>query len=105
MPLRAHDLAVCLDLDPGFLGGDMQLTAHDLHILHLASGSPEGRIGFGISPEGSILFLPEGGQAPVLAEGALPRLEDLGYLKREINRSYVLTPEGWDLVLSGMRLE
>ena len=101
MPLAAYDGVVCLDLDEVFPGGDMQLTPHDLHILRLASGNPEGRIGFCISEEGSILFLPLGGPAPVPAEDALPRLEDQGYLKREINRSYVLTPEGWDLVASG----
>ena len=101
MSLSAHEFAVCLDLGGDTPGGDMQLTPHDLHILRLASGNPEGRIGFGISREGSIQFFPMGDPAPVPAEDALPKLEDLGFLKREVNRSYVLTPEGWDLVLGG----
>ena len=101
MQQMAHDVGVCLDQDGASQGGDMPLTAHDRRILRLAAGSPEGRIGFGISVEGSILFLPAGNLPPVPAEDALPRLEDFGYLKREVNHSYVLTPEGWDAVLIG----
>ncbi|GLH71224.1 hypothetical protein GETHPA_27570 [Geothrix rubra] len=76
----------------------MRLSPHDLQILDLAAISPEGRIGFGLSEEGTLQFLPAGRPAPVPAGDALPRLDDLGYLRREVNRSYVLTPEGWDAV-------
>ena len=77
----------------------MPLSAHDLQILDLAAISPEGRIGFGISEEGTLQFYPAGRPSPVPAEDALPRLDDLGYLRREVNRSYVLTPRGWDAVV------
>jgi hypothetical protein len=76
----------------------MPLSAHDLQILDLAATSPEGRIGFRLSEEGTLQFLPAGRPGPVPAGDALPRLDDLGYLRREVNRSYVLTPEGWDAV-------
>ncbi|HEX9008991.1 MAG TPA: hypothetical protein VF804_01400 [Holophagaceae bacterium] len=76
----------------------MPLSAHDLQILDLAAVSPEGRIGFGISEEGTLQFYPTDRPSPVPAGDALPRLDDLGYLRREVNRSYVLTPRGWDAV-------
>jgi hypothetical protein len=76
----------------------MPLSAHDLQILSLAAVSPEGRIGFGLSEEGTLQFLPAGRPGPVPAGDALPRLDRLGFLRREVNRSYVLTPEGWDAV-------
>lgn len=76
----------------------MPLSAHDLQILDLAAISPEGRIGFGISEEGTLQFYPAGRTVPVPAGDALPRLERLGCLKREVNRSYVLTPDGWEAV-------
>ncbi len=82
----------------------MPLSAHDLQILDLVAISPEGRIGFGISDEGTLQLYPAGGAVPVGAWDALSRLERLGCLKREVNRSYVLTPEGWDLARGGQRL-
>ena len=82
----------------------MPLSAHDLQILDLAAISPEGRIGFGLSEEGTLQFYPAGRALPVPVGDALPRLERMGCLKREVNRSYVLTPEGWDLARGGQRL-
>lgn len=76
----------------------MPLSAHDLQILDLAAISPEGRIGFGISEEGTLQLYPTGRLSAVPAEDALPRLDDLGYLRRDVNRSYVLTPKGWEAV-------
>ncbi len=76
----------------------MRLSTHDLQILDLAAVSLEGRIGFGISEEGTLQLYPAGRAVPVPAGDTLPRLERLGCLKREINQSYVLTPEGWEAV-------
>lgn len=82
----------------------MPLSAHDLQILDLAALSPEGRIGFGISEEGALQVYPAGRANPVPVGDALSRLERMGCLKREVNRSYVLTPEGWDLARGGQHL-
>lgn len=82
----------------------MRLSTHDLQILDLAAVSLEGRIGFGISEEGTLQLYPAGRAVPVPAGDTLPRLERLGCLKRDVNQSYVLTPEGWDLARGGQRL-
>ena len=82
----------------------MTLSARDLQILDLAAITPEGRIGFGISEEGTLQVYPVGRSHPVVVGDALPRLERMGCLKREVNRTYVLTPEGWDLARGGQRL-
>ena len=82
----------------------MTLSARDLQILDLAAVTPEGRIRFGISEEGMLQIYPIGRPHPVVVGDALPRLERMGCLKREVNRTYVLTPEGWDLAQGGQRL-
>ena len=76
----------------------MQLTSHDLHILHLASRDAEGRLTFYITEDGSIALVRKGEAHPVLAEDSLPRLEEMGLVSREVSRSYVLTPDGWEAV-------
>lgn len=76
----------------------MQLTAHDLHILRLATRDVGGRLTFCIAEDGSIALMGKGDEGPVSAEGSLPKLEEMGLLSREISRSYVLTPKGWDEV-------
>jgi hypothetical protein len=40
----------------------------------------------------------KGEPSPLPAEGSLPKLEEMGLLSRELSRSYVLTPRGWDEV-------
>lgn len=82
----------------------MPLSPHEFQILDLAAITPEGRIGFGISEEGTLQLYPAGRALPVAVGDALPRLERMGCLKREVNRTYVLTPEGWDLARGGQRL-
>jgi hypothetical protein len=32
------------------------------------------------------------------AEEAFPKLEEMGLLRRDVRRSYVLTPSGWEAV-------
>ncbi len=103
MQLAADAFCVCLDLDEVYPGVDMHVTEHDLRILRLAAAHPEGRIGFDISPVGTLRFIPLTSAPEVEAEDALPKLEDMGLLKREIHRSYVLTPEGWEWALQGVR--
>lgn len=76
----------------------MPLTSHDLSILRLAARDVEGRLTFFISEDGSIALLGKGETQPLLAEDSLPKLEELGLLSREVSRSYVLTPEGWEAV-------
>jgi len=76
----------------------MLLTSHDLRILQLASRDAEGRLTFGITEEGAIALMGKGEPHPVYAEDALPKLEELGLLTREVSRSYVLTPNGWEAV-------
>lgn len=76
----------------------MDLTPHDLTILHLAARDAEGRLTFYIAEDGSIALVGKGEATPLLAEDALPKLEELGLLSREVSRSYVLTPDGWDAV-------
>ena len=78
----------------------MQLTDHDLRILHLASLDAEGRLSFQITAEGSIALLGKGGTHPLPAKDSFPKLEEMGLVSREVSRSYVLTPEGWEAVRS-----
>lgn len=72
------------------------LTFHDVRVLRLASEDPEGRLFFSIAEDGSILLAGAGGGPPLPAEDAFPRLEELGLLSRDVSRSFVLTPLGWD---------
>lgn len=78
----------------------MPLTDHDFRILHLATRDVEGRLSFYIGEDGSIALTAKGELNPVPAEGSLPKLEEMGLLSRELSRSYVLTPQGWDAVRS-----
>lgn len=83
----------------------MPLTAHDQRILHLASRDAEGRLTFSITEYGAIALKGKGEGPTLLAEESLPKLEELGLLTRELGRSYVLTPEGWDAVQAMTALE
>ena len=76
----------------------MSLTTHDLRILHLASQDAEGRLGFHITPDGSIALRIFGTGVTLPAEDSLPRLEGQGLLMRCTGRTFVLTPEGWEAV-------
>lgn len=76
----------------------MDLTSHDMTILRLAARDAEGRLTFFIAEDGSIALLGKGETRPLLAEDSLPKLEEAGLLSREVSRSYVLTPEGWEAV-------
>jgi hypothetical protein len=76
----------------------MPLTSHDLRILQLASRDAQGRLTFCITEEGAIALLGTGEPQPVSAEEALPKLEELGLLRRAVGRSYILTPAGWEAV-------
>lgn len=76
----------------------MHLTDHDLTILHLAAKDAEGCLTFYMAEDGCIALLGAGESQPLLAEDALPKLEELGLLSREVSRTYVLTPEGWERV-------
>lgn len=78
----------------------MLLTSHDLRILKLASHDAEGRLTFHITEEGSIALSGKGEPEPLPADGSLPKLEEMGLLSREVSRSYVLTPKGWEEVRS-----
>lgn len=81
----------------------MHLTPHDLRILHLASLDAEGRLSFHIAEDGSIA-LQGGGNGDCLSAGdSLPKLEEWGLLSRQVGRTYVLTPEGWERVLQAER--
>jgi hypothetical protein len=80
----------------------MQLTPHDLHVLQLASRDAEGRLTFYIAEDGSIALMGKGEAKPMFAEDSLPKLEDLGLMTRELSRSYVLTPEGWEAVRNAL---
>jgi hypothetical protein len=77
----------------------MQLTAHDLSILHLAARDIEGRLSFYIAEDGSIALLGKGVARPLFAEDSLPKLEELGLVSRDVSRTYVLTPEGWEALI------
>jgi len=83
----------------------MPLTAHDWCILHLAARSPEGCLTFYIEADGSIALLGKDQDLPLLAEDSLPRLEQLGLLILAVNRSYFLTPKGWDEVRETERIK
>ena len=74
----------------------MKLTDHDLRVLRLASQDLEGRISYFLTEEGEVMVPGDQGGGPISAEGALSRLEASGLLRRALNRSYVLTPQGWD---------
>jgi hypothetical protein len=74
------------------------LTPHDLRILQLAAQDPEGCLTFYITQDGSIALLGTGAFEPLPAEDSFPRLEELGYLRREVSCTFVLTPSGWDAV-------
>lgn len=75
----------------------MSLTPLDLRVLRLASGDAEGRLGFFLAEDGTTALLRRGG-APLPAGDALHRLQDLGLMRRDLNRSFVLTPDGWEAV-------
>ena len=79
----------------------MQLTSHDLQILHLASTDAEGRLTFRIAEDGSIALQGKGSPGALAAEGSLPKLEEMGLLDREVSRSYALTETGWAVVKAG----
>jgi hypothetical protein len=79
----------------------MSLTSHDLRILRLASEDPEGRLPFHIARDGSIALQGAGGAPPLPAGEGLPKLEDGGFLTREVERSYRLTPRGWRALREG----
>ena len=74
----------------------MQLTPRDLSILRLAARDVEGRLPFYITEDGSIALLGKGETIPLLAEDSLPRMDEMGLVTREVSRSYVLTPAGWE---------
>lgn len=76
----------------------MHLTPHDLRVLRLASQDAEGRLTFFITEDGSIALRGKGEPEPLPAEDSLPKLDEWGLLSREVSRSYILTPEGWDAV-------
>ena len=78
----------------------MKLTDHDLRVLHLASQDLEGRISFFLTEEGIALVPGDQAGEPISAEGALSRLEASGLLQRALNRSFVLTSQGWDTAAS-----
>lgn len=77
----------------------MPLTPHDLRILNLASRDVEGRLGFHLTEDGSIAVLAGGTAESLPGEDSFPRLEDLGLMTRAVRWSYVLTPEGWEVVM------
>lgn len=77
----------------------MRLTPHDIRILRLAACDAEGRLSFHITSEGAIALVGKGDPRPLHADDALPKLEELGLLSRELSRSYVLTPKGWEAVM------
>ena len=74
------------------------LTSHDLSILHLASLDAEGRLGFAVADDGSLTLLGFGATGALVGEDSFPRLVELGLLARGINRTFILTPGGWDEV-------
>jgi hypothetical protein len=76
----------------------MNLSDHDLQILCLAARDVEGRLGFTITEEGSIQLSGFGDASPLAPEETLPRLVERGLLARGLNRTYVLTPGGWEAV-------
>jgi hypothetical protein len=76
----------------------MPLTSHDLRILQLAAQDAQGRLGFCITEEGALALMGTGASTPMPAEEAFPKLEELGLLRRDVRRSYVLTPSGWEAV-------
>ncbi len=74
----------------------MHLTAHDQKILRLAAKDAEGCLTFFIAEDGSIALLGRGETQPLPAEDSFPKLEEMGMMSREVGRTYVLTPLGWD---------
>ena len=74
----------------------MHLTAHDQKILRLAAKDAEGCLTFFIAEDGSIALLGRGETQPLPAEDSFPKLEEMGIMSREVGRTYVLTPLGWD---------
>lgn len=76
----------------------MQLTCHDRCVLHLASRDAEGRLGFSLDEEGLVTLLGKGETQAVPAGESLSKLEAFGMLNRDLSRSYVLTPKGWETV-------
>ena len=78
----------------------MNLTDHDLRVLRLASQNLEGRVSFFLSDEGTVMLAGERGGEPLPARDALFRLEAYGLLQRVLNRSFLLTPQGWDTAAS-----
>jgi hypothetical protein len=83
----------------------MPLTAHDRRILHLAARSTEGRLTFCLKEDGSVVLMGMGEDRPLPAQDSIPRLEQLGLMSRAVNRSYVLTPAGWDQVRKAEAME
>jgi len=77
------------------------LNSHDLRILCLASEDPDGRLSFHIAADGSIALQGAGGSPPIAAGEGLPKLEDGGFLSREADRSYRLSPRGWQALREG----
>lgn len=80
----------------------MQLTPHDLRILHLAAQDAEGRLTFHITDEGAIALQGCGSRESLPAGDSLPKLDEWGLLSLQVHRSYVLTPEGWEAIRQGM---
>lgn len=78
----------------------MELTDHDLAVLRLAARDLEGRVAFFLTEEGAGMLMESRGEAMLPAEDALPRLEALGLLRRALNCTYVLTPQGWDAAVA-----
>jgi hypothetical protein len=76
----------------------MHLTAHDQAVLRLASQDAEGCLTCFITEDGSIALKGKRAAHLLRAEDSLPKLEELGLLIREVSRSYVLTPQGWESV-------
>lgn len=83
------------------MAGMTSPTPHDLRVLRLASRDPEGRLFFFIAEDGSILLAGAGEDPPLAAEDAFPRLEEMGLLLRDVSRSFVLTPLGWETLREG----
>ncbi len=78
----------------------MRLTSHDRCVLHLAAQDAEGRLGFLLDEEGQIAVLGREEAQAVPAGDSLLRLEAEGLLSLDLSRSYVLTPQGWEVVRS-----
>jgi hypothetical protein len=77
----------------------MRLTTHDLSILRLAARDAQGRLSYCLAEDGSTALLGEDGARPLGARDSLPRLEAWGLVSRKASRTYVLTPDGWDVLM------